>query len=355
MQTTSHTEITASYMMTSDNIASYVQYEVDRGASEESIRVAKRVTKALFEWLPEDKVITKERLLTWRQDLKEHGYTYQTEQNYVKGINRYLDFMGFSDVRFNRGKPKDLRNREFGFLKAIEPTGAKHRKDIIWRCQCRCGKEVECPATSLLLGNTVSCGCLRGAHFKKANKYIAGTSLRQSIEEQVCSTRSMSGYTGVTVKRGKWKAYIKYKGKDISLGCYDKLEDAVKARAGGKELVQMDAMGLLDFYEELHKEDPALPDRDRVRAENKTPKQILPPPQILPAIRSDNTSGHPGVHRKRNKWSAKITWQKVTYHLGSYKSIEEAIAVRQAAEKRLQEDPHGFPDWVLNRQVGKQE
>lgn len=348
MQSEVQAEITASYVMSSDNIAAYVQTVIDNGASGASIRMAKRVTKALFEWLPKDKVITKERLSAWRQDLKDHGYTAQTELNYVKGINRYLDYMGFSDIRFNRGRAKDIAGKQFGYLTAIEPTGEKSRKDYIWRCRCKCGKEVEYLATRLLLGNTVSCGCLRVAHFKEANKYIGGTSLRQSLEEQVRSIRAMSGYTGVTVKRGKWKAYIKYKGQDISLGCYDRLEDAVKARARGKELVQMDALGLLDFYEELHKDDAALPDRAKVRAENKHPKQEQPETPILPALRSNNTSGHPGVYRKRNRWGAKITWQQVTYPLGSYESIDEAIAVRQAAEKKLIDDPSGFPDWVLN-------
>jgi len=356
MQAISQTENTASYVMTSESVAAYIQHEIDRGASKDSIRNFKRVTNSLFEWLPEDKTITKDRLLDWRQFLKDHGYTPQTELNYVKGINRYLDYMGFSDVRFNRGKPKDLRNKEFGYLKAIEPTGAKHRKDIVWRCQCRCGKEVEYPATRLLLGNTVSCGCLRGEHFKEINKYIAGTSLRQSIEEQVFSTRARSGYTGVTVKRGKWLAYIKYKGQNVNLGCYEKLEDAVKARARGKELVQLDALGLLDFYEQLHKDDPALPDRSKVKQENREPKQGPLEPSTQRAVRSNNTSGYPGVHRKREKWAAKITFQKVTYQLGSYESIEEAIAIRQEAEKKLRDDPHGFSDWVQkHRQSGKQE
>ena len=265
MQEISQTENTASYVMTSESVAAYIQHEIDRGASKDSIRNFKLVTNSLFEWLPEDKTITKDRLLDWRQFLKDHGYTPQTELNYVKGINRYLDYTGCSDIRFNRGRAKDIAGKQFGYLTAIEPTGEKNRKDYVWRCRCKCGKEVEYPATRLLLGNTVSCGCLRGEHFKEVNKYIDGTSLRQSIEEQVHSTRAMSGYTGVTVKRGKWKAYIKYKGQDISLGCYDKLEDAVKARARGKELVQMDALGLLDFYEELHKDDPALPNRVKVR------------------------------------------------------------------------------------------
>ena len=258
MQEISQTENTASYVMTSESVAAYIQHEIDRGASKDSIRNFKRVTNSLFEWLPEDKTITKDRLLDWRQFLKDHGYTPQTELNYVKGINRYLDYTGCSDIRFNRGRAKDIAGKQFGYLTAIEPTGEKNRKDYVWRCRCKCGKQVEYPATRLLLGNTVSCGCLRGAHFKEVNKYIGGTSLRQSLDEQVHSTKAMSGYTG--------------------------------------------------------------------------------------------------VHRKREKWAAKITFQKVTYQLGSYESIEEAIAIRQEAEKKLRDDPHGFSDWVQkHRQSGKQE
>ena len=356
MQAISQTEKTVAYVMTTENIAVYLQYEIDRGASKDSIRNFKRVTNSLFEWLPEDRTITKDRLLDWRQFLKDHGYTPQTELNYVKGINRYLDYTGCSDIRFNRGRAKDIAGKQFGYLTAIEPTGEKNRKDYVWRCRCKCGKEVDYPATRLLLGNTVSCGCLRGEHFKEDNKYIGGTSLRQSLDEQVHSTKAMSGYTGVTVKRGKWKAYIKYKGQDISLGCYDKLEDAVKARARGKELVQMDALGLLDFYEELHKDDPALPDRSKVKQENREPKQGPLEPSTQRAVRSNNTSGYPGVHRKREKWAAKITFEKVTYQLGSYESIKDAIAARQEAEKKLRDDPQGFSVWVQkHRSSGKQE
>ena len=179
--------------MTPDNIAAFLQEEQRRGASENALRRCRRVTSFLYEWLPDDKIITKDLLLAWRQSLKDHGYTSQTELNYVKGINRYLDYIGCSEIRFNRGRAKDITGKQFGYLIAIEPTGEKNRKDYIWRCRCKCGKEVEYPATRLLTGNTVSCGCLRGEHFKEANKYIGGTSLRQSIGEHVHSTRAMSG------------------------------------------------------------------------------------------------------------------------------------------------------------------
>lgn len=355
MQTIGHAETIASYVMTSDSIAAYIQHEQDGGASANSLRNFKRVTSSLFEWLPEDKSITKDSLLAWRQNLKDHGYTPQTELNYVKGINRYLDYMGYSDLRFNRGKAKNIAGQQFGYLTAIEPTGEKYRRDYIWRCRCKCGKEVEYTATRLLTGNTVSCGCLRGEHFKEINKYIAGTSLRQSIEEQVRSTKAMSGYTGVTLKHGKWKAYIKYKGQDISLGCYTKLEDAVKARARGKELVQKDALGLLDFYEELHKDDPARPDRAEIRRQQKASKEEVAPTSATGATRSNNTSGYPGVHKKRDKWVAKITYRQKTYQLGSFSSLDEAVDARQMAERTLQNDPGGFPEWVITQRKSRKQ
>lgn len=336
----------AACVMTHDNISEYLQYEQDRGVSDIALRRCRQYTNALYKWLPKDKTITKESLQAWHQSLKDIGYSSYTELNYIKGINRYLDYMGCSSLCFNRGRAKDIAGKQFGYLTAIEPTGAKNRKDYVWRCVCRCGREVEYPATRLLTGNTLSCGCLLGEHFKEGNKYIDGTSIRQSMAEQVVSTHAASGYTGVMFKRGKWQAYITYKRQRVSLGSFAKLEDAVKARARGKELVKLDAMGLLDFYEELHKDDSPRPNRLQVKQEH---KQLEPdtPSSNIRAIRSNNTSGHPGVFRKREKWAARITYQKATYHLGVYDDLNGAVAARQLAEHYLNNDPEQFLQWVL--------
>lgn len=77
--------------------------------------------------------------------------------------------------------------------------------------------------------------------------------------EQVDSDLSASGYTGVTAKRDKWQAYITYKGKRYSLGCYSKIEDAVRARAYAKDMVREDARKLLEAYSILHDHDRLLP------------------------------------------------------------------------------------------------
>lgn len=331
------------FIMTSESIDGFCAYEAQRDASDNMRRRFICTTKALFEYLPDDKVISKERLLQWRNSLTVCGYSSQTILNYVKYINRYLDYMGWSSIRFNRGRFKDIAGLSFGYLTAIEPTGEKNRKDLIWRCQCKCGNMVELPATRLLLGNTLSCGCLHKDHFQQANKYIANTSLRQALEDNPISSNAISGYTGVTPKRGKWLAYIRYQGKHYSLGVYNNIEDAVKARARAKELVQKNAKDLLTFYEELHKQDPELPSRETEPfREFPTPSWIENSQPGTAAKRSDNRSGHTGVSLVHNRWQARICHCGVRYILGNFDEQADAVTARKKAEKLLRADPDAF-------------
>ena len=333
------------FIMTTESMNVFLSYQKDKGVSDNMYRRFSCAIRSLYEYLPEDKSLTKERLVAWRKSLDDSGYASITVLNYVKYINIYLDYVGASEIRFNRGHPKDITGMTFGYLTALEPTEKRDRKDVVWRCQCKCGKIVELPATRLLIGNTKSCGCLQIDLFQRANKYIDNTSLRQALaEDPVKSERgAVSGYTGVVPKRGKWAAYITYKGKNYSLGSYAKIEDAVKARARGKELVRQDAMGLLDFYEEIHKSDDALPSRAT------TPKIEFPASEwrvkdqpCSAAKRTDNTSGYTGVSFRKGKWEARICYQKVLYKLGRFKEKEEAVAARQTAEKALLENPEEF-------------
>ena len=332
-----------SHRMTPELMSAFVQYETDKGASKNMIMRFKGAVKVLYDYLPEDKCITKELLLQWRKGMEDDGYASITILNYVKYINRYLDYVECSEIRFNKGKAKDITGMTFGYLTAIEPTGAKHRGDLVWTFQCKCGKTIELTATRVLLGNTLSCGCLKGAHFKTTNKYFEGTSLVQSMREQVESTRAISGYTGVSPKRDKWQAYIRYKGVHYSLGCYSDIQDAVKARARAKELVIADAQGLLDFYSELEKNFPQLPNK-RTEPKKEFPSNgwTVNDAPMSAATRSDNRSGYTGVSPKRNKWEARICYRGVRYLLGSYDLMEEAVAVRKTAEKLLLEDPELF-------------
>ena len=135
------------FVITAETISTFILCQTEKGVSANTLRRLKTAVKMLYDFLPEDKQITKEQLLRWRDDLNERGYAYQTVQNYVKWVNVYLDYAGLSDIRFNRGNGKDISGMEFGFITAIEPTDKRDRNDVVWRCRCRCGVEIELPAT----------------------------------------------------------------------------------------------------------------------------------------------------------------------------------------------------------------
>ena len=237
------------YVIRAENISEYLLWEEERDISKHDLRKQKRFVNSLLEWFSSGKELSMENLSEWRKDLEDKGYSLATVHNYVKGVNRFLDYAGYSEFKFPKGKSKDLSGQVFGSLTVIEKIAERSRRNVVWRCRCECGNVAEIPATRLLTGNTLSCGCARVEQLQKANQYIDKTNLRQSLLDQPLSSNSFSGYTGVARKRDKWQAYINYKGRRYFLGSYEKLDDAVEARAKAKKLVQEDALRLKEEYE----------------------------------------------------------------------------------------------------------
>lgn len=52
----------------------------------------------------------------------------------------------------------EYKNKRFGRLIAIEPVGRDRHRNVLWRCECDCGKESIVRAADLK--RTKSCGCL---------------------------------------------------------------------------------------------------------------------------------------------------------------------------------------------------
>jgi len=50
--------------------------------------------------------------------------------------------------------------------------------------------------------------------------------------------------------------------------------------------------------------------------------------------RKDNTSGHAGVYRFRDKWQVRIKVSGRLIHLGLFTNLDEAVAARKAAEAK---------------------
>ena len=58
---------------------------------------------------------------------------------------------------------KDLTNKRFGHLVALEPTDERYYRHVVWLCKCDCGNLTKATARSLQDGNRTSCGCARQA------------------------------------------------------------------------------------------------------------------------------------------------------------------------------------------------
>ncbi len=308
-------------------IDTYLQRKLDAGISPVAVDKYRTPLRWICEWFGEAQAVTLAELQRWRKKMEDSGYSKSSVQNNVSVVNGFLRWSGHEELCIPKPLRCDLRGRTFGYLTALEPTEKRHRKDILWKCSCKCGKETEVPATMLMQGNTTSCGCLNVEILKHCNLNVEGTNLRQSLLDNPYSTRSVSGYTGVQPKRGKWVARISYKGVKYYLGTYTNIDDAVKARARAKELVLEDAAKLYQKYEHQFEEMPHRPSRPV--------KEPAPPPSVSPhpARRSDNTSGHTGVSRQYDKWNVSICVRGKRYRLGAYESLDDAVAVRKQAEQ----------------------
>ena len=142
---------------------------------------------------------------------------------------------------YNMAKRIDITGKSYGDLTVIKLSNQRNDYGkILWECLCSCGGATYVLGTSLRPGHYKSCGCKRinnrdrGAreHVKKDS--VDGTritALKQKIHKD-----NKSGHKGVMFmdERGKWKAYIGFKGKQINLGHYEDLMDAIQARKEGE-------------------------------------------------------------------------------------------------------------------------
>jgi len=55
---------------------------------------------------------------------------------------------------------KNITDKRFTRLVALEPTDRRCGGSLVWRCMCDCGTETFVSSNSLLGGHTRSCGCL---------------------------------------------------------------------------------------------------------------------------------------------------------------------------------------------------
>lgn len=185
---------------------------------------------------------------------------------------------------------RDITGLEFGNLRVIMPTMKREKcGGMIWKCECICGKIIECPTRNLVKKYTKDCGCIR-----KKNYDICGEKFGRLIVIEPIGDKINS--------RTKWNCQCECGGSTItshynlisnhtrSCGCLWKKEYRTRVEGTILECLK-----------------------------SKVPK--------------NNSSGVKGICRIRGKWVAYITLAQRRYYLGSYDSLQEAKDSRKKAEK----------------------
>lgn len=234
-------------------------------------------------------------------------------------------------------KAKDLTGQVFGRLTvlkqaghAVQPSGLKR---LLYLCKCSCGNTVTVRGNQLRAGHTKSCGCLKREH---------GVQLGLSNRNRKTNKYELEGEVGKCYFSND-DSYFLFDAED-----YDKIKNYTWYRADNRVEAYycVNESRVYKVYvarlvvkcpEDLivqHKNNNQLDNRKcnlRICSRAQRTRQ-----QITP---KNNTTGYKGIQKSRQlndgsyHYKALIYVNGKTHYLGTYKTFDEAYAVRIEAEK----------------------
>lgn len=197
----------------------------------------------------------------------------------------------------------DLAGQKFGMLTVLSQASSTEAGQRRWLCQCDCGTQRIVLGHNLKRGTTVSCGCKKSRDLtgqrigrltvlERSDRYTTRGSRKIRLWKCICDCGAIT-----------YKATDTLTNPDISMckACSGNF-GAEKARenagfAGGTQL-------------------------SKIKVESG---------------RSDNVSGVRGVYydSKRDKYRARLKFQRKYYNLGYFNNLEDAVKARKRAEEEI--------------------
>ena len=111
-------------------VEGYLQALAARGRGSETVRLYGAKLRALYQYLPEDKRITRETLGQWQETLLESGYSPGTVNTHLSAANGLLDYMGRRDLQVSgrldpdtQPQPELTRGEYLRLLQAAKVLG----------------------------------------------------------------------------------------------------------------------------------------------------------------------------------------------------------------------------------------
>jgi len=133
----------------------------------------------------------------------------------------------------------DISGKTFHALTALYATNVRQDGSVVWHCRCECGREVDVSYNRLLYSDVRSCGCRKREQEQVLGTYlthVGGTSL-DLIRSRKLPRDNTTGYKGVYLINGRYKAKIVFQKKAYYLGTFERPEQAAEARRAAEELL----------------------------------------------------------------------------------------------------------------------
>lgn len=202
----------------------------------------------------------------------------------------------------------DLKGKTFGDLEVLCKAKKQHRdtrNGVWWTCKCSCGNICDVLASLLVTHKTTHCGCKT----EPKNYYY------KDIKGQTFNRLKALYPTNKRTEKGAviWHCRCEC-GNEIDVS-YNELVYTDLQSCGCKKAEHNEMMP--SFLTHI----------------DGTSLDILKSKKIW----ANNTTGARGVYLIKGKFVAKLVFQKKAYHLGTYKTFDEAVEARQKADKVLRE------------------
>lgn len=215
---------------------------------------------------------------------------------------------------------QNLKGQRFGRLTALYtvPNNNYHTR---WHCVCDCGNTKDVLQQNLVNGHVRSCGCLHvernkeklavlnesmqreSHHETKTRLYHIWINMKSRCFDENSTTFHHYGGRGITVCREWASSFLSFKEWATANGYSDELS-IDRINVDGNYCPE-NCRWVSGSIQQFNKRKPRR-----------------------------NTSGHVGVswNKKSGKWYSYITKDYVMHFLGSFDSLDDAIAARKAAE-----------------------
>lgn len=218
---------------------------------------------------------------------------------------------------------KNMTGKKFGMLTIIEPAGALKNGEMFWRCRCDCGNETVTRGSLLRNGTTKSCGCYRkiaAQKFRKQNEYIvvgttAYVSMPNSKQKMLCDVDDWD-----KLKNFRWHLSHGYATTNMPRSS----GSTQKTKRFHSFLLNTDHGLMCDHI-----------NRNKLDNRKSNLRVVTATENVLNRdIYRNNTSGYRGVsfNKPKNKWAARLTYNKKVIALGYFSEIMDAVEARRAGE-----------------------